>query len=257
MCTVTFSPRKRGYALAMNRDEQLTRIVGLPPTNELVQGRSVLCPTEPDGGTWIALNDSGVTFALVNWYSVPATIKSNSASRGEVVRTVKTTDSPALTTKALEKLPLKRIKPFRLIGVFPGTRQILEWQWNLHQLVCKRHPWQQQQWISSGFDEPQAQSARGKIFQQALSQKNAGGLAWLRRLHRSHSPVVGPFSTCMHRPDAATVSYTEISVSARRGTMRYFGGAPCHSMSGGAASLSSWSISVAEGCADCKNKLNR
>ena len=53
-----------------------------------------------------------------------------------------------------------------------------------------------------------------------------GRLDWLRRLHRSHSPQRGPFSICMHRRDAATVSYTEVAVSKRRATMRYKSG-PC------------------------------
>ena len=42
----------------------------------------------------------------------------------------------------------------------------------------------------------------------ARNQKFEGRLNWLRRLHRSHLPERGPFSICMHRSDAATVSYT-------------------------------------------------
>ena len=59
--------------------------------------------------------------------------------------------------------------------------------------------WQSQQWISSGFDEPAAQRARGQTFQQSLEQKSLGSLSWLRQLHRSHGPGKGPLSTCMHR----------------------------------------------------------
>jgi len=88
MCTVTFSPRQRGYALAMNRDEQLTGAVGLPPCESIVYGRRVLAPSEPGGGTWILLNESGVTFALINWYSISSRVKIKTVSRGEVVRAV-------------------------------------------------------------------------------------------------------------------------------------------------------------------------
>jgi hypothetical protein len=50
----------------------------------------------------------------------------------------------------------------------------------------------------------------------------------LRRLHRSHSPEAGPFSTCMHRSDAATVSYTEITAFSRKARLRYHAAAPCN-----------------------------
>jgi hypothetical protein len=89
------------------------------------------------------------------------------------------------------------------------------------------HRWDLGIWISSGFDEPGARRERGRIFRQALRQRSAGTLEWMRRLHHSHIPEAGPYSICMHRADAATVSYTEVLVSARRGRMRYQAGAPC------------------------------
>ena len=232
MCTVTFSPRKHGYALAMNRDEQLTRPPGLPPSESIANGRSVLAPSEPGGGTWISVNDSGVTFALINWYSINARIAANPVSRGEVVRAVRSCNTAALAAKNLELLPLKKTNPFRLIGVFPNVANIFEWQWDLKRLIHKKISWQIQQWVSSGVDEPKAQRMRGNTFHEALRQKSVGSLDWLRRLHRSHLPTTGPFSTCMHRPDAATVSYTEITVSWRISVMRYFDAAPCNSPRG-------------------------
>jgi len=97
----------------------------------------------------------------------------------------------------------------------------------LKQLARQNHRWKSQQWISSGFDEPTAQRVRGKTFQRAGQQHSTGSLDWLRRLHRSHLPQAGPFSTCMHRADAATVSYAEVAVSSRHATMRYHAGTPC------------------------------
>jgi len=227
MCTVTFSPRKRGYTLAMNRDEKLTRATGLPPAERKINNRRVLAPSEPGGGTWISVNDRGVTFALINWYSIPARVDVEPFSRGEVVRGVGSCNTAALAAKKLDLLPLKHSNPFRLIGLFPDSNQISEWRWDLKKLAHKKHHWKLQQWISSGFDEPQAQQTRGKAFQAAVKQKSAGNLGWLHRLHRSHSPAIGPFSTCMHREDAATVSYTEVTVSSRIAMMRYFDGSPC------------------------------
>jgi hypothetical protein len=227
MCTVTFIARKRGYALGMNRDEKLTRAKGLPPARHQVDGRAVLCPSEPGGGTWIALNDSGASLALINWYSVTNRVNGSALSRGEIVKAVGAADSVECVKARLGELPLKRINPFRLIGIFPATGEVVEWRWNLNRLIRKRARWRTQQWISSGFDEAAAQRVRGREFRHALEHTSAPRLSWLRNLHSSHTPKLGPFSTCMHRSDAATVSYTEITVTSRTATMRHLSTAPC------------------------------
>jgi hypothetical protein len=227
MCTVSIVARRSGYLLAMNRDEQRTRARALPPKHFLSHGRSVISPSEPGGGTWISLNDARVTFALINWYSIKARVTGLPRSRGEIVNAVNSRTSPDEAAQILGQLPLKRINPFRLIGVFPATKQIVEWRWDLKTLSRKNHSWTTRQFISSGFDEPRAQRVRGKTFRHALRAKTSGTLDWLRRLHRSHAPETGPFSTCMHRADAQTVSCTEILVSASRAQMRYYDGPPC------------------------------
>lgn len=227
MCTVSFIARKHGYLLAMNRDEKLSRVKGLPPNIISVDGRTVVCPSEPSGGTWMALNDASTAFALINWYSVKASVAINPVSRGDVVRAVSGQVSADGASHVLAKLPLKHINPFRLIGVFPAKKEIFEWRWNLKALFLSKLPWEPQQWISSGFDEPAAQRVRSMTFNLALKQKSAGSLDWLRRLHRSHTPACGPFSTCMHRTDAATVSYTEIVVDRRCTRLSYLPEKPC------------------------------
>jgi len=231
MWTVTFIARKRGYCLGMNRDEKLTRPTGLPPKTKKVNGRAVISPSEPGGGTWIAVNDHGATLALINWYSITAEVGGKAVSRGEVVNAVSAATSPDSTDDAIAGLPLSRMNPFRLIGVFPMTGELTEWRWDLKKLARKNHRWKSQQWISSGFDEPGAQRVRGRTYRHAQKQKSAGSVEWLRRLHRSHLPQTGPFSTCMHRKDAATVSYTEVVVSDRHARMGYCDAAPCQSHS--------------------------
>src|SRR5262245_53431580 len=157
MCTVTFIARKGGYCLGMNRDEKLSRATGLQPKRKEGNGRVVVCPSEPGGGTWIALNNAGVSFALINWYSVPASIESNATSRGRIVTAVCSLDTRESVAAAFDELPLETTNPFRLVGVFPATCEIAEWRWDLKRLACTLHPWKARQWISSGFDEPVAQ----------------------------------------------------------------------------------------------------
>ncbi|MBI3418208.1 MAG: NRDE family protein [Verrucomicrobia bacterium] len=227
MCTVTLVARRNGYALGMNRDEKLTRVAGLPPAQHRVAKRDALFPSEPGGGTWIGVNDAGVTFALINWYSVNARVAGHALSRGEIVKAALSAASSSSVNAMFANTPLTSVNPFRLIGVFPARRAVVEWRWNLEQLQRSEHGWQTRAWISSGFDEPGAQQTRGKIFAEALRQKSIGSADWLRRLHRSHAPERGPYCHCMHREDAATVSYTEVIVSLCIATVRYVADAPC------------------------------
>jgi len=227
MCTVSFIPRSRGYALMMNRDEKRTRIAGLPPQLHKIDRRAVLYPSEPGGGTWISLNDTGVTLVLINWYSVNQRVVAGVISRGQVVNSACAAGTKDQVDSVVAPLPLAKINPFRLIGIFLATSEVFEWRWNLSKLEIHQHPWRPQQWISSGFDEPKAQQIRSATFRRAQTQNSAGTLEWLRRLHRSHHPDCGAFSTCMHRADAATVSSTEIVVSSGRATMRHHPGPPC------------------------------
>jgi len=234
MCTVTFIARKNGFALGMNRDEQLTRAPARPPQVWRLAGRRALYPSEPGGGTWVGVNEAGTGLALINWYAIAARVTGATVSRGEVVKAALAVDTVMAAEQILAGLPLKRMNAFRLIGFFPVNREVVEWRWNLKRLTARRHAWETNIWISSGFDEPGAQRLRGKTFGDACRQVSAGSLSWLRRLHRSHRPASGPYAICMHRAEAATVSYSEIVLTPSAATMRYHGGAPC---SGAAFSL--------------------
>lgn len=227
MCTVTLIARRNGYVLGMNRDEKLTRAPALLPAQHHLEGRVALFPSEPTGGTWIGVNDAGATLALINWYSVTARFQGEPVSRGQVVRLTLPCDSSKRVDAKIDKISLAKVNPFRLIGVFPYNQEITEWRWNLHRLERLRHRWRTNTWISSGFDESGAQETRGRAFDKAIRQNSAGGIDWLRRLHRSHGSERGPYSHCMHRADAATVSYTEVMVSRQTASMRYIAGAPC------------------------------
>ncbi len=237
MCTITLIARQKGYVLGMNRDEKLARVTGLPPALHRLGDRQTLFPSEPGGGTWIGVNDGGATLALINWYSVLNRVSGQTISRGEVVKSALSSDSSVLVGEVLADMSLARVNPFRLIGVFSTDRTIIEWRWNLKRLERLQHGWGTNTWISSGFDEAGAQQSRAKAFGEALRQSSVGTAAWLRRLQRSHGPESGPYSTCMHRADAATVSYTEIMVSRHTATMRYTPSAPCRTASMPAMSL--------------------
>ena len=227
MCTISFVPKLRGFYLAMNRDEKFTRSTALPPAIIDRADRRAIFPHEPEGGTWIAANDAGVCLALVNWHRIDQQPVRSIASRGQVVKALAAKSSDEEIAIGLAALPLRRLLPFRLIAIIPSEQRVTEWRWDRDRLFAHKHAWELRHWFSSGLDEPKAERERGRVCEAAQRQKSIGSLNWLRRLHRSHSPKRGPFSVCMHRPDAATVSYTEVTVSGRRATMRYKSGPSC------------------------------
>src|SRR6266516_2187167 len=229
MCTISFVPKLRGFYLAMNRDEKFTRSTALPPAIVDLADRRAIFPREPEGGTCISANDAAVCLALINWHRVAREPKHDVVSRGQVVRALASKSGADEIADRVGKLPLRKLRPFRLIAIVPSERHVIEWRWNLERLTMRDHQWQRQHWFSSGLDEERAELERQRICDAAQDRQSTRSLRWLRQLHRSHAPKRGPFSICMHRPDATTVSYTEVAVSRQRATMRYKPGPSCSS----------------------------
>jgi len=227
MCSVSFLPHSPGFYVGMNRDESLVRPVAHPPKPRRKGGRATLYPTEPAGGSWVGVNDAGLALALINWYAVARVPGGGCVSRGMVVPSLLGAGKSEEIRTGLECLPLAKMAPFRLIALAPRERFVAEFRWNQRTLDEVRYEWEPRHWFSSGYDEPRAQEVRGEVAREAWREPGAGRLPWLRRLHASHAPARGPFCFCMHRREAATVSYSEIVVTSCTAMMRYFDGPPC------------------------------
>jgi hypothetical protein len=225
MCTLSFIARENGYLIGMNRDERLTRQLALPPQVTGAGTLEAVYPREDGSGTWIASNALGVTFALLNRNHSGNAAKLR--SRGEVIPALLESAGAHQAAATMERMDLRGILPFRLIGFFPEEAAVAQWNWDTRSLELFKIPWQTRHWFSSGISDELAREVRGLTCSQAWRHSNAGSAGWLRRLHASHAPERGSFSVCMHRPDAASVSYTEISCEAAGLTMRYHAGQPC------------------------------
>jgi hypothetical protein len=228
MCTISFIPNSQGFYLGMNRDESLRRPVALPPEVHRTGNHCSIYPSELGGGTWIGVNDLGLTLALVNWHPVPTRQENRVVSRGVVVRTLLTADNIDQSYRAFDALPLRQMAPFRVIAIAVRDRSVAEFRWNQDLLVAMKRHWITQHWFSSGFDESIVQAKRAQICKSEWEKSGAGTLQWLRALHQSHVPEPSPFSICMHSENAATVSYTEIALENSQGIMRYHQGPLCN-----------------------------
>jgi hypothetical protein len=225
MCSVTFVPRADGFVLAMNRDELILRGPALPPEVHSRGRLAVLSPREPSGGTWIGMNNAGMAFSLINWHSQRDRISDNTISRGEVVRALLSARSSRSAASILRKLPVERMNPFRVMTISLCERSLLEWRSGNDALEVISLRWARHHWFSSGFDEAKANQIRRQVCLQISD--DSLDVSALRQLHRSHVPEAGAFSLCMHREDASTVSYTEISVHDHTASMYYIAGSPC------------------------------
>lgn len=228
MCTTTFWPGPDGYRLGMNRDERRTRVRALPPVLESFPDVSVVGPSEPGGGRWISLNSAGVTYFLVNWYSVPHAPMASAISRGAIVSELRQRCDLRAATRCFAAFSLDRFLPFRAGAVFAAERVVVEWSWNSRTLEIRHLPWVPTAWISSGANEAHAQRVRQGAIERYAGRCSNTGRGFVGDLHSSHEPVAGADSVCMHREDAVTVSFTEIDwKNGVGGTLSYWDGSPC------------------------------
>jgi len=229
MCTLTFIPKPQGYLLGMNRDERLTRETALAPVPVTTLRLPAVYPRESAGGTWIGSNAAGITFALLNQNPGPQA-KTKERSRGEIIPALLESSRFPGAIRRFQHLELRGMLPFVLIGIFPAEQIISQCQWDGNELKFLRIGWDVRHWFSSGVSDEMARKVRGSTCYEAWRRRDAGSAEWLRGLHASHSPVRGSFSICVHRPDAATVSYTEVACGGGELTMRYHAGHPCQAL---------------------------
>src|ERR671937_587555 len=113
MCTLTFIPREKGFLMAMNRDERLTREAAQPPQIFQLGGRNAIFPHESSGGTWIGANDSGIAFAILN-QSIENGGAKKTKSRGMVIPALLHARSLIEAQTSIRHLDLAGTLPFRL-----------------------------------------------------------------------------------------------------------------------------------------------
>jgi hypothetical protein len=227
MCTVSWLREPAGYQVFFNRDERRTRAPGLPPALGERSGVRWLAPLDGDQlGTWIGVNQHGLSLGLLNRYEESPLLGSGGpwVSRGRLVASLLDVTDLETLGQRLRDQALDRYQPFSLTVFAPGAPAgILAWdgaelrreQVSTSGLVL----------TSSGYDQAEAARVRAEIFAASAAAGPWTGER-LEELHHSHRPERGPFSICMHRDDAATVSFTRLVVTERAVEIGYVPGPP-------------------------------
>ena len=229
MCTLTWLVEPEGYSLVFNRDELKTRQRALPPSlHSSESGVSFLSPTDTDaGGSWLAVNEYGLTICLLNNYDAPEPLPRHTHSRGEIVRTLATSASLDELRSHLLSMSLTSYRGFDLV-VF--ANEITQFRWDTRELVEQQPV---QPLTSSSYKSELVCEARRQHY---ASLGPVTSLSQLEAFHASHldenlAPVDGKplyaHSVCVHRPDAETVSQCQVVVRPDIVSIGYRDGSPC------------------------------
>jgi hypothetical protein len=224
MCTLTWHRRPSGYTLFSNRDERNTRLPALPPR---VEGGKVkwIGPVDGDqGGTWILVNECGLTMGLMNGV-FREHFGPEPRSRGLLVRDLAESETIAAVERTLAAVDPLQYRPFRFFALGPEEPFFFA-EWTGQALQMRRDPAAKPPVISSSFDESEVGRRRRVEFDRIMNG-NEPGVDLLKAYHRSHFPNPGPYSVCMHREEARTQSLTRVDVTAEEARMLYHAGPPC------------------------------
>lgn len=229
MCTLTALPRSllsRSSRLqplllrvACNRDERLARAEALPPVHWIAGSRQVLMPIDPQsGGTWIAANDAGVVFALLN-SNGGRTQPTGEVSRGTIIPAIVEAASVSDALEHAQALPVERYAPFRLV-LFDRYQLVECWQSGdrirhrrsfLNGAVMR---------TSSGLGDAIVSGPRRALFQRFFRDPD-DPCAAQDRFHQHRWIGREDISVNMRRADACTVSHTVVEVGVDWISMSY------------------------------------
>jgi hypothetical protein len=226
MCTVTALP---GALLASdsshdhlllrvvcNRDELLTREPALPPTMWTAGARRAVMPIDPQsGGTWIAGNDAGLVFVLLN-ANTGASVQAGDVSRGTIIPTLVGCGSLSRALAQAQHICADRFAPFRLliadrhevVDCWPDRDRIRHRRSRLCSAMLR---------TSSGLGDDLVAGPRRTLFRRTFTGRHDVRAAQ-DEYHRHQWQGREAISVNMRRHDAATVSRTVVEV--REGSVR-------------------------------------
>lgn len=219
MCTVTWIQEDSGYQLLCNRDEKRTRKPALAPSITARDGVRILCPIDGDcGGTWIGTNEFGVSVCLLN--GTNCHVPHDTRSRGLLALDLIPLPSVASICEHIRAADLSVFAPFTVVALEPRRPAALV-EWNGLQKSVRFRSERRSMLTSSSFDPDGVRKMREEAYALSASP-----------LEFHHRCGANAYSPCMHRPDAATVSFSWIRVADLAADFYYTPAAPCERAAG-------------------------
>lgn len=230
MCTVTWILEKNGYQIFFNRDELKTRRMALPPQVAIRRGVQYIAPTDADaGGTWLAVNEFGLSVGMLNYYHPEAGNAlpgKEYISRGLLLKSLIDSATRAEAIRRLQREDPGNYRSFILVIWEPGkTVAACTYDGSYRPAMVEENP--AIPLTSSSFSTGKVIEKRRSLFREMASSLPQIDARSLTAFHQSHLPGAGPYSVCMHREDAQTVSFSRVIVTAQKVEFLYAPGSPC------------------------------
>ena len=214
MCTLSWTRTSdrhaAGYHLFFNRDEQRTREAGTPPEAGVQNGVQYVAPRDGQaGGTWLLANEYMLSIGILNHYAAEASTPeiASPESRGSLVRSLADCRDVAAFDERMPTLDVRdKYQPFVLFAI--GREGSSFWRWDGREL--EHMPTPADRFLTTSSVEAEAVTASRSAARAALGDEPTP--TQLRELHGQHDPAQGAHSILMRRPDAMTVSRTEIAI---------------------------------------------
>jgi len=228
MCTVSWLRQAEGYELLCNRDERHTRKLAGGPRISRRNEISYIAPVDGDhGGSWIGVNEFGLTLCLLNRYGDPVREPSQQyTSRGLLLTDLLDSRQNQRIPERVNDFELDRFRPFAMLAL-SGDEPAILINWTGQDCIVQRNADAQMPLTSSSLSNPTPIEARRNHFQEMARERGTLDVELLHQFHLSHVPERGPYSVCMHRDDAATVSLSSVTVTGDSIGFIYQPGSPC------------------------------
>jgi len=240
MCTVTLIRQPGGHRLISSRDESRNRAKATPPKSVSLEKHQAIYPTDPDHqGTWIAVNQAGLSMTLLNGNpplptnpddpTIAPSRPRGKRSRGLLIPSLIDLTNVDSVEQALCPIDPTFYAPFRLVAA--DTNQLLDARYDGQAFDVAKFDLRDRPWMftSSGLGDHIVEGPRRELFNNWFSESPDDWPQQQDTFHAHHWPEHGELSICMSRPDAMTVSLTCVQVEAQTVRMRYYDAPPCKS----------------------------
>lgn len=212
MCTVTWRRERDTYEVFFNRDERRNRAPARPPEVRASGPIRYVAPLDPQGGgTWLAANEHGVTAGLLNYYEREAVATpARPLSRGLLIPDLMAYASARELSAQASARADGRFAPFLLLAfAADGAWQV---RWDGDRVESRALGDDDRPVSTSSFDTARVLERRRARWREAADGGDLSAEA-LERYHRSTDAEGGPYSVCMTRDDARTVSFSRVRVT--------------------------------------------
>lgn len=207
------------FRLVSNRDERPEREAARPPSIIEAGSVRVARPIDPaGGGTWIAANDAGLVFTLLNGVDLEAEPEAvEPPSRGGIVTRIASARSVEEVAGRLRALDLTVYRPWRLLVVGDGRLLQVDSSAPARRVIIRSLPDRFVVTASSRL-APEARRRRERLFKAVVPRPEA---ARQDTFHAHAWPGRPEISVVMNRPEARTVSRTSVEVTSLHVRMVY------------------------------------